>query len=242
MSITKKSIIGEIVAMDYHTASVFKSHKIDFCCSGGRSIEEACQSVNVSTNGLLNELTKVLKERKSLLPDFKSWDMDLLADFIEKKHHRYVRRSIPELKIHLNKLVKTYSKAHPELRTIETLFTASAQDLLQHLEKEESFLFPYIRKMKESKNKRADVIKPPFDTLQNPIQMMKHEHEQEGERFIKIAALSNNYTPPEDASNIYRATFAMLKEFQEDLHLHIHLENNILFPKAIEAEKRINHH
>ncbi|MCG8332726.1 MAG: iron-sulfur cluster repair di-iron protein [Chitinophagales bacterium] len=238
MSITKNSIVGEVVAMDYHAASVFKSHNIDFCCKGGRSIEEVCQSKNMNADELVGELNEALQKNESSAPDFQSWDMDLLADYIEKKHHRYVEQKIPELKAYLNKLVKVHGQRHPELFDIEMLFTASAHELLSHMKKEETILFPYVRQMKESQSESSGLKQVPFGSVQNPIRMMMHEHDNEGERFRKIALLSNNYTPPGDACTTYRVAFAMLKEFEEDLHLHIHLENNILFPKAVELEKR----
>lgn len=238
MSITKNSIVGEVVAMDYHAASVFKSHNIDFCCKGGRSIEEVCESKNMDTTALIGELNEALQKNNSSAPDFQSWDMDLLADYIEKKHHRYVEQKIPELKAYLNKLVKVHGQRHPELFDIEMLFTASAQELLSHMKKEETILFPYVRQMKAVQGEPSALKQVPFGSVQNPIRMMMHEHDNEGERFRKIALLSNNYTPPEDACTTYRVAFAMLKEFENDLHLHIHLENNILFPKAVELEKR----
>jgi regulator of cell morphogenesis and NO signaling len=163
--------------------------------------------------------------------------MDLLADYIEKKHHRYVEHKIPELKSYLSKVAKVHGERHPELLEIEALFTAAAHELLSHMRKEELILFPFVRNMTSN----SDFQQPPFGTVVNPIEMMKQEHDTEGERFRKISALSNQYTPPLDACTTYKVAFALLKEFEEDLHFHIHLENNILFPKAIETEKKMNY-
>ncbi|MCB0539392.1 MAG: iron-sulfur cluster repair di-iron protein [Bacteroidetes bacterium] len=237
MNITKKSIVGDVVASDYRTASVFKNHKIDFCCKGNRTIEEVCQKAQLETERLIEELTQSTEKSNNATTDFASWDSDLLADYIEKKHHRYVEQKIPELKAYLNKIVKVHGQRHPELIEIEALFTASAQELLQHMKKEEKILFPFVRAM----GRCEQLNRPHFGTMQNPIRMMMHEHDNEGERFRKIAALSDNYTPPADACTTYKVAFAMLKEFEEDLHLHIHLENNILFPRAIEAEKTMSY-
>ncbi len=126
---------------------------------------------------------------------------------------------------------------HPELAEVAQLFNQTAGELTVHMKKEEFILFPFIRKMVTQKAAGEPLSAPPFGTVQNPIAMMHQEHDAEGERFQKIASLTNNYTVPADACNTYSVTFAMLKEFENDLHLHIHLENNILFPKAIEMEK-----
>ncbi len=239
MDITGKNIIGELVAHDYRTASVFKKHHIDFCCNGNRSIEEACEQKKVETAQVIEDLKQVLQTPAgSSSVDYSSWPMDLLADYIEKKHHRYVEAKIGEIKPFLNKIVKVHGAQHPELKEVEELFSASSDELTRHMKKEELILFPFIRKMAESGYSNQPVPAPHFGTVQNPINMMHHEHDAEGERFRKIAALTDNYTPPADACTTYRVAFSMLKEFEEDLHLHIHLENNILFPKAIEMEQQ----
>lgn len=241
MNITEKSNIGKLVAQDYRTASVFKNFGIDFCCNGNRSIETACEKKNIEANDLINELKKIsLDSNNSNLTDFSSWSLDLLADYIEKKHHRYVETKIGEIKPFLNKIVKVHGQQHPELAEVEKLFNESAGELTAHMKKEELVLFPFIRKMTEAKHNGQSISAPRFGTVQNPINMMHHEHDAEGERFRKISELTNNYTPPSDACNTYQVTFSMLKEFEEDLHLHIHLENNILFPKAVEMEKQCN--
>lgn len=233
MNVSSKSIVGELVAEDYLTASVFKQYKIDFCCKGNRTLGEVCQNDPLSIEKLIDDLKKSAENIDQSTIDFKSWDSDLLVDYIEKKHHRYVEEKIPELKTYLSKIAKVHGQRHPELIEIEELFAASAHDLRLHMHKEEQILFPYIKQMQSSDK----VAQPHFGTVHNPIRMMMHEHDNEGERFRKIAKLSNDYTPPADACATYRVAFAMLKEFEEDLHLHIHLENNILFPSAVEAEK-----
>jgi regulator of cell morphogenesis and NO signaling len=240
MNISKDNVIGKVVAEDYRAASVFKSFGIDFCCKGNRSIEEVCEQANIGSDTVIHKLNQVLIEKENLNNDYQSWDIDLLADYIEKKHHRYVAGKIPEIKTYLNKVASVHGARHPELIEIENLFTASAQELLFHMEKEEKILFPQIRKMMQTEQQKMEFNKPPFGTVENPIQMMMQEHENEGDRFRKIEELSDNYTPPLDACTTYRVAFALLKEFEEDLHLHIHLENNILFPKAIELEKELS--
>ncbi|MBX9449864.1 MAG: iron-sulfur cluster repair di-iron protein [Taibaiella sp.] len=235
MGITKETVIGELVALDYRTASVFKNNKIDFCCNGTRTIEEACGQKKIESDTLIAQLEEVRGRAKESGIDYNSWPLDLLADYIEKKHHRYVEQKVREIIPFLNKVVRVHGDRHPELAQVEQLFKESAGELTAHMKKEELMLFPYIRKMMEAEKNRTSVHAP-FGTVQNPIRMMMHEHDGEGERFRKIAALTDNYTPPDDACNTYRVTFSLLKEFEEDLHLHIHLENNILFPKSITME------
>ena len=231
--------IGEVVADNYKTATIFKKHKIDFCCQGGRTIDEACQKQGISRWELLLDLEDVLKDDKSDTTDYQSWPLDLLADYIEKKHHRYVEQRSFEIRPFLDKICKVHGERHPELLEVNQLFTESVGELAQHMKKEELMLFPHIRKMVESQRNGRAPQAPHFGTVKNPIGMMMQEHEVEGERFRKIAELTTDYQPPADACNTYRVSFALLREFEEDLHLHIHLENNILFPKAKAMEEEI---
>ncbi|WOC50662.1 iron-sulfur cluster repair di-iron protein [Bergeyella porcorum] len=235
---TKTDLIGDIVAQDFRTAAIFKKHHIDFCCKGGRTIQEACEHKNISPELLYNEIENLPKGNDSQI-DFNNWELDLLADYIEKTHHRYVTEKIPILQAFLEKLAKVHGDRHPELLEIKSLFDASAQDLSAHLKKEELVLFPFIRNMVKAKLEQLPLPQPHFGTIENPIAMMKEEHSVEGERLRKIAELTDEYLPPADACNTYKVTFAMLQEFEDDLHRHIHLENNILFPKAIAMEEQL---
>lgn len=237
MNITKDTIIGDLVAHDYRAASVFKKNKIDFCCNGNRSIEDACTKKGLDTEQIVKDLNNTNNAGTLNQTDYTSWPLDLLADYVEKKHHRYVREKIQEITPFLHKIVRVHGDRHPELLEVAQLFGESAEDLTDHMVKEESILFPHIRRMVESKHSNTPVSAP-FGTVQNPIKMMMAEHDNEGERFRKIAELTNDYTMPADGCTTYRVTFAMLKEFEDDLHLHIHLENNILFPKSIELEEQ----
>lgn len=235
----ENQIIGELVAKDYRTASVFKKYSIDFCCQGNRTIEEACEKKNIDTKKVLEDLVAMMEAKSESTTDYQSWPLDLLADYIEKKHHRYVQEKTLEIQPYLDKICKVHGERHPELLKIKEEFNASAGELAAHMKKEELILFPFIRKMTKAKLENAKVDAAHFGTVKNPIQMMMNEHTVEGHRFMKIEELTNNYTPPQDACNTYRVSFALLKEFEQDLHLHIHLENNILFPKAIEIEKEL---
>jgi regulator of cell morphogenesis and NO signaling len=237
MNMQENQMIGELVAQDYRTASVFKKYGIDFCCQGGRTIHDACEKKNIDTKSVLSDLDAVLFAANDKGSDYQSWPLDTLADYIEKKHHRYVEEKIQEIKPYLEKLCKVHGYRHPELFKITAHFNTTAGELAMHMKKEELILFPFIRKMAQAKLTNAVLETPKFTTVKNPILMMTVEHTAEGDRLREIEGLSNHYTPPADACNTYRVTYALLKEFEQDLHLHIHLENNILFPKAIQLEK-----
>jgi regulator of cell morphogenesis and NO signaling len=239
MEIQEKTI-GQVVAEDYRTATVFKSYGIDFCCQGGRSIQVACEEKGIAPETVFKSLEAVITESSGRgAEDVNSWPLDLLVDLIEKRHHTYVEKAITDLKPFLSKLVQVHGPQHSELIEIEKLFLESAGDLTQHMKKEELILFPFVRKMVAAKKEDRSVPAPHFGTVQSPVSMMMEEHENEGVRFRKISELSNEFTPPADGCNTYKTTYALLKEFEEDLHRHIHLENNILFPRAVELEKKL---
>ena len=238
MEITKKSNIGALVAQNYKTANVFKKSGIDFCCNGNRTIEDACNQKKINVDELIQSLQNVTQINNSADGiNFNSWPLDLLADYIEKKHHRFVESKILEITPFLNKIVKVHGPQHPELNEVQLLFQGCADELTVHMKKEELVLFPFIRKLELAKQ-NGTPVNAQFGSVKNPIQNMMNEHTAEGERFRKIAELTNNYTPPQDACNTYKVTFSLLNEFEDDLHQHIHLENNILFPKAIDIEKK----
>ena len=168
-----------------------------------------------------------------------SWPLDLLVDYIERTHHNYIKGKVPILLKYLEKISEVHGERHPELIEIYDLFLHSAMDLKMHLNKEEYILFPFIRQLAEHEKSGQHIEPGHFGTVQNPIEMMKEEHVKEGERFDTISKLSGGYAVPEDTCDTYRVAYSMLNEFEEDLHKHIHLENNILFPKAIQLEKSL---
>lgn len=237
MKYSSETIVGQIVADNYQAAALFSKYGIDFCCRGHRSLQEVADKNNLSVTELIEALGALENKGSGDQINFQTWDLDLLADYIEKTHHRYVRKRIPEIIPYLVKVVKVHGNAHPELLEIANEFDAAAIELNAHMQKEELNLFPHIRNMVQARDAQKLTIDSPFGSVQYPIQEMMKEHDEEGVRFRKIRALSNNYTPPEDACQTYRVTFSMLEEFEQDLHKHIHLENNILFPKAAELEK-----
>jgi len=237
MSLQEITTIGDFVAKDYRTAAIFSKYGIDFCCKGQRTIDEVCKKKNLNEALLLEELNAVLATKNDSEIDFSSLPLDLLIDYIEKTHHRFVEEKTQIIIPFLDKLCDVHGGNHPELFEINQLFKESAEELASHMKKEELILFPFVKEMINATKSHGTIGKPFFETVKNPIAAMMNEHDNEGERFRTISALTNNYTTPEDACNTYKVTFSMLKEFEDDLHKHIHLESNILFPKAKALEK-----
>ncbi len=236
MEIKTAILVSNIVAENYKTASVFKQYGIDFCCNGNRTIETVCETHKIDSNKLIEDLEKILIEEKDDT-DYQAWSISFLTDYIYNYHHKYVEKKIPEIKEYLNKICNVHGAHNPELHEINRLFIESSNDLTLHMKKEELMLFPYFKKLDTVADKNTPISTNLFETLDSPIALLHEEHDNEGVRFRKIAELSDNYTPPSHACNTYKVTYAMLKEYEEDLHKHIHLENNILFKKVIDLEK-----
>jgi regulator of cell morphogenesis and NO signaling len=238
MNTLEKTTIGEFVAQDFRTAAVLSKYGIDFCCKGGRTLEEVCNKKELDMNTIEKEINSVLETKNDNGIDFKSWPADLLVDYIQKVHHEYVLEKSPVILTFLEKLCNVHGGNHPELFEINTLFKIGVGALSSHMKKEELVLFPFIKEMQNALNTNVAIEQPHFGTVENPIAVMMDDHDNEGERFRRIAELTNNFTPPADACNTYKVAFAMLQDFEADLHKHIHLENNILFHKATELEQR----
>jgi regulator of cell morphogenesis and NO signaling len=168
---------------------------------------------------------------------YNEWSLDFLADYIVNTHHTYVRKNLPDIRAYASKVLEVHGKAHPELEKIQPLVEAIAAELIAHMEKEEKVLFPYIKQLVQAKNNHQPNPQSSFGSIENPIKNMENEHEAVGNFVEEIRKFTKNFTLPEDACASYTLWYKMLEEFEEDLHLHIHLENNILFPKAIELEK-----
>lgn len=222
--------VGEIVARNFSAARVLTAYGIDFCCGGGVTLEDACRQHQVPLDAIVTELNEAVS-----LPDdrdYASLSVSELIQVIVDEHHAYVRSTIPALKNYLEKLSNVHGRRHPELHQIKQLFVEVATALAIHLEKEELVLFPYIQAMVEAQVQGYPLARPHFDDISHPIRVLEEEHDTEGERFRKIAGLSNHYTVPVDGCPTYRVAYALLQEFENDLHKHIHLENNLLFPRA----------
>jgi regulator of cell morphogenesis and NO signaling len=233
-----KRKVGGIVAENFRAAKVFTEYGIDFCCKGGITLEKACEVNDVSMENILKDLENAVNIPEEV--HFTDFGLTDLINHITNTHHRYVENSIPPLKAYLQKLVQVHGERHPELEQIKEQFFQAADALTTHMKKEELILFPYVKAMEEAKSSHFSLSKPHFGAIENPIHMMEDEHETEGERFRLISELSAGYQTPTDGCQTYKVAFAMLQEFEEDLHKHIHLENNILFPKATELYHQLN--
>ena len=238
MVISKEKTVADYVTENIKTAHVFKKYGIDFCCGGGISVEKACVKKNIDLTILEEELSKV-DAVKDLIEDYDKWDLDFLMIYIENVHHTYVRDSLPLISQYASKVAKVHGHHYKEVVKINKLIIEVANELLEHLQKEEQVLFPFIKQLVIAKKEEIKNINIPFGTVYNPIKMMEYEHENAGDIFKEIARLTNNYNPPAQACNTFKALYAKLEEFEQDLHQHIHLENNILHPKAIELEKEL---
>jgi regulator of cell morphogenesis and NO signaling len=227
--------VGDIVATDFRTAGVFEQFGIDFCCGGRRSLAEACRTAEADPDVVMRALRALPAERNR--DDASEWPLNRLIYHIESVHHAYVRAALPRIAGFLSKLVAVHDARHPELRLVASAFRRLAGELEQHMLKEEEVLFPYVRDLAEYAGQRC-AMRSPFGTIQNPIRMMEREHRDAGDEMKIIRELTGHYTAPHDACTTYKVCLKELQEFEQDLHRHIHLENNVLFPKAIELESR----
>jgi len=229
--------VGEIVKLDFRAADVFSSYGIDFCCGGKISVAQACANSGTDETKVINELEALQYNMGSAAHDFDSWKIDFLSDYIINTHHQYVSKAIPQILPLAQKVAEVHGAHHSEVVVINDLFNQLANELLMHMQKEEMVLFPYIKKLVASEAAGSCNDPSCFGSIASPISVMEQEHETAGIILKQLYRLSNGYTAPDDACNTFRVLYGKLKEFEDDLHLHVHLENNILFPKAIELEQ-----
>lgn len=238
METLKQKTVAELVTENIKTAHIFKKYGIDFCCGGGISIERACEKKGIDYSTLEEELNLSLSQNERAF-NYKTWKPEFLTDHIINVHHTYVEENAPMLLQYSERVMTVHGHHNTELVEINELVKRVVGELASHMKKEELILFPFIKKMVNAQNEGLTLPRPAFGTVDNPIAMMEEEHDAAGLIFREIAELSNNYTAPAHACNTYKAFYAKLKEFENDLHLHVHLENNILFPKAKQMEKEI---
>ena len=232
--------LGQIAVKDLHKAAIFKKYGLDFCCGGKKTVKEACAEKGLDVTKIEQELQQADKTFSSRPVPYNDWGLDFLADYIVNTHHSYVKKTLPELVSYTAKVTSVHGQQHPELLKIKELVDEVNAELSAHIIKEEKVLFPYIKELVLA-NKNEQVPQAAhFGSVQNPINMMEMEHEMVGKNLDEIKTLTKNYSLPEDACASYSLLYKMLDEFENDLHLHIHLENNILFPKALEIEKKLN--
>ena len=241
--ITKKGegdqeTIGQIAVKDLRKAEVFKKYGIDFCCGGKKTVREVCQEKGIDATKVEQELQQVNTDNKTDNNAYNEWGLDFLADYIVNTHHRYVRKYLPELRGYALKVAQVHGDRHPELLEIQKLIETINEELSGHMVNEEKVLFTYVKKIVNARNNSLPLDKEGRN-LASLIDELEEEHDHVGRCLDNIRALSNGYAVPDDACASYKLLYKMIQEFEDDLHIHIHLENNILFPKSVEMEKSL---
>lgn len=229
---TTDATIRDFVVRDFRAAAVFHRYGIDFCCGGGKTLGEVCRSKQLEESALLREISQACATDTNRPPQFADWEADALTRHIVVEHHGYVRSALPTIAAHARKLAKVHGPAHPALVEVADIFDEVSDEMTSHMMKEEQILFPYIDQLAATRRSGLRPFPAPFGDIGNPIRMMEMEHESAGGAMARIRALTNGYTPPEEGCMTWRVTMKELEAFELDLHAHVHLENNILFPKA----------
>ncbi len=226
--------LGEIAAKDLAKAEIFKKYGLDFCCGGKKTLEDACREKGLDVVRIREELSKPQIQHDDYVAvlDYNNWSSTFLADYIENVHHVYVRNNVSGLRELAKSVTTHHGAAHPELNMIYEKVQEIINELVIHMKKEEQVLFPYIRQIEAAKGQGGDTGAC-FPSVKSPISVMEQDHEVVATLFRDIESLTGNYSLPADSCNSYALFFKKLKAFYADLVLHIHLENNILFPKAI---------
>ncbi|MEA5114491.1 MAG: iron-sulfur cluster repair di-iron protein [Geobacteraceae bacterium] len=224
--------IGEFVAGDYRTAAVFEKYGIDFCCGGKVVLSAVCREKGIDLDEILREITAVGNTPLARSHDYAAWDLSFLSDYIITVHHAYLWENLPQFAASARKVAQVHGANHPEVMEIAAIFDRIAGDMDAHLREEEEVLFPTIRKVEVAGKTGAVPDAKDMDTIGASLERLIREHDEVGEAVHEIRRLSSNYTLPSDACNTFMVTYRKLREFEDDLHKHVHLENNILFPKA----------
>lgn len=232
--------VGDIVATDFRAAEVFERFGIDFCCDGRRSFDDACRRAAADPGVVLTALNAI--PRPHAEDDMTEWPLERLIDHIETTHHAYVRRALPSIARHLVKLIEAHGDRHPELVQVGDAFAGISDELQQHMLKEERVLFPHVRELAERQGQTCARVTSPFGTVENPIGMMEREHRDAAEALELIRQLTGGYTVPSDGCTTYAVCMSELAQFERDLHRHVHLENNVLFPRAVVLEQAESSH
>lgn len=234
--------VGEIVARDFRASEVFERHGIDFCCGGDRTLQAACEAAGVDVETVLAELRELGQSPPSaevVTERYNQWELDFLADYIVNQHHAYVKQALPRIEKLAHKVAGVHGADHPETRSIAELWPGLHGEMAKHTQKEELLLFPYVKKLAQAEREGKRVSPPKFGSARALIEEMEAEHDDTGAQLARIKELSDGFAPPPDACQSYRALYQNLKAFDADTKVHIHLENNILFPKVIQWEDRL---
>jgi regulator of cell morphogenesis and NO signaling len=238
MQLSDSKTVREIAIEVPGATRVFEKLGIDYCCGGAKPITEACQAIGVTVEQVEQSLEQ-LETSSQTSGESRDWQTDSLAaliSHIENKHHLFTREALDGIESLIVKVCSVYGERYPELAQVRELVEELGPELRLHMKKEENILFPYIRQMETAVNASLPAPVPMFGTVRNPVRMMMTEHDAAGELLRKIRQLSNDFNPPADACVSYQTLYRRLEELEQDLHQHIHLENNILFPRAVEME------
>ncbi len=226
--------VADLVSEAPLRAGVFERHQIDYCCNGGRTLREVCAEKGLDVEALVAELETTPPAGESR--DWKSAPLAELAHHIVATHHEYLRSTLPSVGKKLDRVVAVHGARHEFLHRLEVAFRALEAELVPHMAKEEMVLFPLIGAIERAANEGSPPPPAPGGSVQNPIRMMMMEHDNAGNMLAQIRSATSDLQPPADACNTFRALYAQLEELEKDTHTHIHLENNILFPRAAELE------
>lgn len=235
---TTKTIREIAMAMPV-TTRVFEEYKIDFCCGGGRSFSDACQNAGVSPEVVSRKIYQILDTQLKDSESPESQNATELIDYILEKHHVFTRNEIARLSGLMEKVSRKHGDSYSELLTLKNSFANLCEDLTRHLLKEENVLFPFIKHLEMSEANNLSTPHPPFGTVKNPVRMMMIEHDKAGEELREMREITKDYALPEGACPSFQALYFGLQELERDLHYHIHLENNVLFPEAVKLEQKV---
>ena len=237
MNLATSKTVRELALEISGATRVFESVGIDYCCGGNRSLADACVAAGVTAESVVNSLEHANGSHAgSEEPNFLTATLAELIDHIVEKHHAFTKTEIERLRALIEKVNNAHGQNHPELAQLRSLFATLSAELEPHMMKEERMLFPYVVQMEDAMRRERTHPYPPFGTVANPVHMMMLEHETAGEVLRKMREVTENYAIPPDACISYQTLYQALDGFEKDLHQHIHLENNILFPRAVEME------
>lgn len=241
MITTSTKTVRELAVEIPGATRIFERLNIDYCCGGNQTLDKACDTVGVAVEEVINLLeTDAGAHSQAEEPNFLTASLAELIDHIVKKHHVFTRSEIARLRELTNKVYEAHGQNHPELDGLRQLFQALSDELEPHMAKEERVLFPYtIQLGSESARGTRSLQRPPFGTVANPVRMMMMEHDNAGLLLKQMRVLTSDYKVPTDACFSYQTLYHALEAFEGDLHQHIHLENNILFPRTVEMEALI---
>ncbi len=236
-TIDVSTTVRELVGRYPQTRRVFEESGIDYCCGGGQTLLDAARSRGIEYSALAASLTEALQSQPDPAKAGRDWysaPLVELIDHIVSVHHGYLKKNLPRVRSLAQKVLAAHGESHGEmLRRVDDLTAELNAELSSHLEKEEQVLFPYIVAAEAPARKSGPQLLPPFGSIENPIRQMEHEHDDAGENLAGLRKVTDNYTLPPDACPTFRALYDELQQMEADLHEHIHLENNILFPRAI---------